>query len=65
MQAWRTFLKCVSGVSEQYQLDDLVLTGVSDAPPDVAFGAFETLDGTTDDLFTELVDFVLGPFGWN
>ncbi len=45
--------------------DDLVLTGVSDAPPDVAFGAFETLDGTNDDLFTELVDFVLGPFGWN
>jgi sigma-E factor negative regulatory protein RseB len=45
--------------------DDLVLTGVSDAPPDIAFGAFETLDGTDDDLFTELVDFVLGPFGWN
>ena len=27
MQAWRTFLKGVSGVSEQYQLDDVVLTG--------------------------------------
>ena len=27
MQAWRTFLKGVSGVSEHYQLDDLVLTG--------------------------------------
>src|SRR5688500_9492461 len=27
MQAWRTFLKGVSRLSEQYQLDDLVLTG--------------------------------------
>ena len=27
MQAWRTFLQGVSGVSQQYQLDDIVLTG--------------------------------------
>jgi len=27
MQAWRTFLQGVSGVSEKYQLDDVVLTG--------------------------------------
>jgi sigma-E factor negative regulatory protein RseB len=45
--------------------DDLVLTGVSDAPPDVARAAIAAVDGGGDGFLTELVDFVLGPFGWN
>jgi hypothetical protein len=45
--------------------DDLVLTGVSDAPPDVAREAIAAIDGGDDGVLTELVDFVLGPFGWN
>ncbi len=45
--------------------DDLVLTGVSDAPRDVAYEAIAAIDGSDDGFLTDLVDFVLGPFGWN
>jgi hypothetical protein len=45
--------------------DDLVLTGVSDAPPEIAHDAIAAIDGGGDGFLTELVDFVLGPFGWN
>ncbi len=45
--------------------DDLVMTGVSDAPPEVAHEALAAIDGGGDGFLTEVVDFVLGPFGWN
>jgi len=45
--------------------DDLVMTGVSDAPPEIAHEAIAAIDGDGDGFLTDLVDFVLGPFGWN
>lgn len=45
--------------------DDLVMTGVSDAPLEVAQEAIADIDGGGDGFLTDLVDFVLGPFGWN
>jgi len=42
----------------------LVLTGVSDAPPDTVRGAVAAVAGDDGDLIDDLVDFVLDPFGW-
>jgi hypothetical protein len=60
-----TVYSTAAGTVVVWGRDDLVLTGVSDAPPDVAHAAFEAIDGSDSDLFTDVVDFVLGPFGWN
>jgi hypothetical protein len=45
--------------------DDLVLTGVSDAPPEIAHQAIAAVDGGGEGFLTDVVDFVLGPFGWD
>jgi sigma-E factor negative regulatory protein RseB len=45
--------------------DDLVLTGVSDAPPDIARAAIDAVGGDDTSAFEDVVDFVLGPFGWD
>lgn len=45
--------------------DGLVLTGVSDAPPDTVRAAVATLDGTDGGVVDDVIDFVFGPFGWS
>ncbi|MEX2255149.1 MAG: sigma-E factor regulatory protein RseB domain-containing protein [Acidimicrobiia bacterium] len=44
--------------------DGLVLTGVSDAPPDTVRAAVATIDGRDTGVLEDIADFVLGPFGW-
>jgi hypothetical protein len=45
--------------------DGLALTGVSDAPPEVVHAAVDDVQRGGDDAWNDVVDFVLGPFGWD
>jgi len=53
-----------AGTVVVWELDDLVVTGVSDAPSDVAQEAIAALDGDDGGPLADVVDYVLGPFGW-
>jgi len=59
----RTFVTA-SGTVVVWGADGVVLTAVSDAPPDVVAAA---LDGVATDrgFLPRMTDFVLGPFGWD
>lgn len=54
-----------AGTVVVWELDDLVVTGVSDAPSDVAHEAIAALDGDDGGPLADLIDYVLGPFGWD
>ena len=45
--------------------DGLVLTGVSDAPPDTVRDAVATIEASGRGIFGDIVDFVLEPFDWD
>jgi len=45
--------------------DGLALTGVSDAPPEAVRGAVADVTTGGSDTVNDLIDFVLGPFGWD
>jgi sigma-E factor negative regulatory protein RseB len=45
--------------------DGLALTGVSDAPPEALREAVADVTSDSSDPLNDVIDFVLGPFGWD